>query len=195
MLLSSALLCLPGAAAAQDAADIVTFLAGGAIGLVVHEAGHVAVNLAAGVTPGVKGVAYGPFRFFAITHESVAPRREFAISSAGFWSQHIGSELILARRPHLRDEDAPLVKGMLAFNVLASAVYAGAAFARTGPPERDTRGMAVSAGMREPWIGAWLLAPAALDAARYYRRDAPWLRWASRVMKVGGVLLIVRAAD
>jgi hypothetical protein len=195
ILLSFALAAAPAAASAQDAADIVKFLAGGAIGLGIHEAGHVVVNLATGVTPGIKGVSYGPFRFFAITHESVPPAREFAISSAGFWSQHIGSELILASRPHLRDEAAPLLKGVLAFNVLASAVYSGAAFARTGPPERDTRGMAVSADVREPWIGVWLLAPAALDTARYYHPDAAWLRWASRAMKVGGALLIVRAVD
>jgi hypothetical protein len=39
-----------------------------------------------------------------------------------------------------------------------------------------------------------ILAPAVLDAARYYRPDVTWLRWASRAAKVGGAVLIVRAA-
>ena len=39
------------------------------------------------------------------------------------------------------------------------------------------------------------LAPALLDGARYYRPDAAWLKWASRAVKVGGALLIVRAAN
>jgi hypothetical protein len=85
------------------------------------------------------------------------------------------------------------LKGVLAFNVLASVAYAGAAFARTGPDQRDTRGMAISARVPEPWIGAMILGPAALDAARYYKPDVGWLRWASRAAKVSGVVLIVRA--
>ena len=195
MLLSCCLIGVPASAAAQDALNVAKFLAGGAVGLGLHEAGHVVVGVTLGTTPGLASVHFGPIPFFAITHDPVTPVREFAVSSAGFWMQHLGSELILARRPHLRDEDAPLIKGVLAFNVLASVAYAGAAFARTGPPERDTRGMAVNAAMREPWIGAWVLAPAVLDAARYFRRDEAWLRWMSRAAKVGGVLLVMRAAD
>ena len=89
------------------------------------------------------------------------------ISSAGFWVQHATSEWLLTRHPHLRREHAPFRKGLLAWNVLASAAYSGAAFARAGPPERDTRGMAMSLGVPEPWIGALILAPAVLDAVRY----------------------------
>jgi hypothetical protein len=60
---------------------------------------------------------------------------------------------------------------LLAFNVLTSVAYAGAAFTRSGPAERDTRGMAVTARVAEPWIGAVILTPAALDAARYFNRS------------------------
>lgn len=180
-------------AAAQSAGDVVRFLAGGAIGLALHEGGHLAANVATGSTPGLRGVRFGPIPFFAITHEPVSPARAFVISSAGFWMQHASSEWILSRRPRLRDESAPVVKGILAFNVLASAAYAGAAFGRFGPGERDTRGMASSAGIREPWVGGWILTPAALDAARYFTGDAAWLRWTSRAVKVGGVFLVLRA--
>ena len=82
---------------------------------------------------------------------------------------------------------------MLAFNVIASAAYAGAAFTTTGPAERDTRGMAVSAGVSERWIGGVVLAPAVFDAVRYYKPDSRWLRWASRAAKAGGVLLALKA--
>jgi hypothetical protein len=46
----------------------------------------------------------------------------------------------------------------------------------------------------EPWIGVIVLAPAVLDAARYYRPDSRVLQWTSRAAKVGGVLLIFKAA-
>ncbi len=145
--------------------------------------------------PGLKRVDYGGIPFFAITHRPVSRRREFAISSAGFWTQHAIDEWLLSSRPRLRRDHAPFLKGMLAFNVLASAAYAGAALTRTGPPERDTRGVAISAapgGIDERWIGALLLAPAALDTYRYFRPNARWAAWTSRAVKVGMVLLVLR---
>ena len=81
---------------------------------------------------------------------------------------------------------------MFAFNVLASVAYAGAAFAKTGPEERDTRGMAASSRMDERWIGALVLAPALLDGWRYYHPDAKWAAWSSRGVKIGMVVMVVR---
>ena len=181
-------------AAGQNVRDAALFVAGGALGLAAHEGGHMLLNVAFDASPGLRKVSFGPLPFFAITHEPVSPVREFAISSGGFWVQHMSSEWILSTRPHLRRERAPLMKGILAFNVLASVAYSGAAFTTTGPAERDTRGIALSGRLAEPWVGAMILAPAALDAARYYRPDVLWLRWASRAAKISGVLLIVRAA-
>ena len=171
------------------------FLAGAAVALVAHESGHLLLDTVFDAGPGLKKVNAGPIPFFAITHHSVSPVREFAISSAGFWVQHASNELILTRRPGLRHDHAPFVKGMVAFNVLTSTGYSIAAFARRGPTERDTRGMAASARLHEGWIGATILAPAALDAARYYRGDVRWLKWTSRATKIGGALLIIRAAN
>ena len=37
--------------------------------------------------------------------------------------------------------------------MIASAAYSTAAFGRFGPAERDTRGMATSLGIAEPWMG------------------------------------------
>src|SRR4029077_20039808 len=127
--------------------------------------------------------------FFAITHDRRPPTEEFVISSAGFWVQETMDEFLLGRRPRLRQRHAPFAKGMLAFNTLASVAYTGAAFARVGPDERDTRGIAAAARLAEPWIGAAILAPAAFDLARYYKPEVGWLRWASRASKVAGALL------
>ena len=183
----------PSVTSGQTLQESARFIGGAAAGLALHEAAHVAADLASGVSPGVKKVRFGPFPFFAITHEAVSPGREFVISSAGFWTQHAVSELLLTTHPELRNEDATVLKGLLAFNVLTSFAYAGAAFIRTGPDERDTRGMAISAGLDEPLIGALILAPAVFDTVRYFGGRNRWVVWGSRVAKVSGVLLVVKA--
>jgi hypothetical protein len=174
----------------------LVFLAGAATGLAVHESGHVVFGAAFGAHPRVRGIRFGPFPFFAIGHDPVSRGREFVISSAGLWLQNAGEEWLLSARPHLRDERAPWLKGLLAFDLATSAVYAIAAVGRFGPPERDTRGMAVSLGHHgapEPLVGAVVLAPAVLDGYRYLRPDAVWAVWASRGAKVGLVLLALAA--
>ncbi len=146
-----------------------------------------------GANPGIKRVSFHGIPFFAITHDSgLPPRNEFIIDSAGFWVQEAITEVILTRRPNLRHERAPLLKGLVAFNVLASVSYAGVAFARTGPAERDTRGMADALRWKEPYVGVLILIPAVLDAVRYFVPEARWAAWGSRVAKIGGVVLIVR---
>ena len=182
----------PPSAEEHPIANAATFLAGGVLGLGLHEDGHLIFDTAFDASARLEGIHFGPFPFFAITHPGdLSPRREFTISSAGFWMQDLSSEWILTRRPSLRDEHAPLAKGVLAFNVLNSAGYAFVAFARAGPFERDTRGMADSVGMDERAIGAMVLAPALFDAIRYFKPEARWAKWASRAAKVGSVLLLV----
>ncbi len=172
---------------------VAKFLAGAALGLAAHEGGHVAFDGIFDADPRLKRVEFHGIPFFAITHRPDLPRRqEFAISSAGFWVQHAGNEWILSRRPGIRRERAPIAKGLLAFNILASGAYAGAALTRTGPTERDTRGMAAGSRTDERVIGVLVLTPAALDAWRYYRPNNRWLKWVSRSVKVGMVILAVR---
>jgi hypothetical protein len=175
------------------AVDTVKFLAGGALGLAMHESGHLIFDAIFDAKPRVIGVHFGPFPFFAITHRSdVSARREFTISSAGFWVQEATDEWLLTKRPTLRDERAWGVKGLLAFNVLNSVGYAFVAFAKAGPAERDTRGMADSIGVDERVIGAIVLAPAVLDGYRYFNRGSGWAAWTSRAVKVGSVLLVLK---
>jgi len=171
----------------------VKFLTGAALGLALHEGGHLMFDAAFDARPRIAGVKFGPFPFFAITHRGdLAPRREFTISSAGFWMQDLSSEWLLTKRPSLRDARAPMAKGLLAFNVLNSAGYACVAFARAGPFERDTRGIASSIGVDERAVAALVLAPAVLDAIRYVKPDARWAKWTSRAAKVASVLLVVK---
>lgn len=181
--------------ASPRAASIVAFLGGAATALAAHEAAHLAFDFGFGANPRLARVDYGGIPFFAIAHDPVSRRREYLISSAGFSAQHAISEWVLTTRPGLRRDNAPFVKGAIAFNVLASVAYAGAAFSRTGPPERDTRGMAVSlgsGGVNERWIGAMVLAPALLDGYRYFVPDSRWAPWVSRAAKIGLVVLVLR---
>jgi hypothetical protein len=173
--------------------DVLKFLGGGAAGLAAHESGHLLFDAIFGANPGVKKVDFHGIPFFAITHDAgLPPRHEFVIDSAGFWVQEATNEWILSKRPNLRRESAPFTKGVVAFNVLASFAYAGAAFARTGPAERDTRGMADALGWKEPYIGLLILAPAVLDAVRYFHPEAKWAVWGSRGAKMFGVVLVLK---
>jgi hypothetical protein len=173
--------------------DSVKLVTGAVLALAIHEGGHLVFDAAFDARPRMTGVRFGPFPFFAVTHRAdLSPRREFAISSAGFWMQDLSSEWLLTKRPSLREAHAPFAKGVLAFNILNSAGYAGVALARAGPFERDTRGMADSIGVDERAIAAVVLAPAVLDAIRYFKPEARWAKWASRAAKVGSVLLVIR---
>ena len=174
-------------------ADVVKFLAGAALGLATHESGHLILDFAFDARPRLKRVELGGIPFFAITHRSdLSPRREFAISSAGFWVQESWNEILLTRRPMLRHAHAPIAKGALAFNILTSVGYGSVAFAKTGPVERDTRGMADAIRVDERAIAAMVLAPALLDGYRYFRPEAAWAKWASRAAKAGSVVLILK---
>jgi hypothetical protein len=168
-------------------------LLGGAAGLGLHEGGHLVANWAFEEKVRIKKVDYQGIPFFALTHApNLSPRREYVVSSAGFWAQYLYSEQILTHHPHLKDEQSPFRKGMLTFHVVTSLVYSGAAFGKTGPTERDTRGMAVSRRIDERWIGAMVLAPALLDIYRYFNPDARWAAWTSRGVKMGSVALVIK---
>jgi hypothetical protein len=174
-------------------ADVARFLAGGALALGVHEGGHLFFDAVFDADPHITRVQFGPFPFFAIAHRpDLSPRREFTVSSAGFWVQEATNEWLLAKRPNLRREHAPLAKGVFAFNVLNSIGYGAVALAKAGPAERDTRGMAASISVDERAIAAIVLAPALVDAYRYFRPESNWAKWASRIAKAGGVLLVIK---
>jgi hypothetical protein len=163
------------------------------VGLAAHESGHLLFDVIFDADPGFKRIEYHGIPFFAVTHRSgLPPRQEYTISAAGFWVQQATNEWLLTARPRLRTDHAPFAKGVFTFNVGVSAMYSVAAFARTGPPERDTRGMAEASRIDEGWIGAIVLAPAAFDTWRYFDPDSRWAVWLSRAAKIGSVLLVLR---
>jgi hypothetical protein len=177
----------------DTATQVLRFLGGAAAGLGAHEAGHLLFGAILDADPSIKGVDFAGIPFFALTHRpDLSPRRKFTVSAAGFWMQHFTSELVLTRHPRLRDERAPFKKGVLAFNVLTSVGYSVAAAAKAGPYERDTRAISDSLQISERWVGVMVLAPAVLDAYRYFKPDSRWATWSSRAMKVGWVLLVLK---
>jgi hypothetical protein len=189
-------LCLavaPTSAQESAASKFGKVLLGGAAGLGLHEGGHLVANWAFDEKVVVKKVNYKGIPFFALSHaNNLSPRREYVVSAAGFWTQFLYSEQILTHHPNLKDEPAPFRKGMLAFHVVTSLVYAGAAFGKTGPVERDTRGMAYARRINERWIGLMVLAPALLDTYRFFHPEARWAAWTSRGAKLGSVALILK---
>jgi hypothetical protein len=175
---------------------VLQFLAGAALGFAAHEGGHLVFDIAFDAHPRISRVEFGGIPFFAINHRSdLSSRREFAVSSAGFWVQESWNEYLLTRRPDLRNQQAPLAKGAFAFNILNSIGYGIVALARAGPVERDTRGMADAVSMDERAIAAVVLLPALLDSYRYFKPESEWAKWASRAAKAGGALLIVRKGE
>lgn len=182
-----------GPAADDDKGGAWPFLGGAAVGFGAHELGHLFFDVAFDADPGVKKVSFKGIPFFAITHANeLSPRQEYVVASAGFSVQNAMAEWILSRDPNIRREHAPFRKGILAFNLVASTVYSGAALFEIGPPERDTRPMAASLGINERWIGVLVVAPALLDVYRYFHPEATWAAWSSRGVKVGMVLLVVK---
>jgi len=178
---------------ASNGVSLGPFVGGALVGFGAHEMGHLLFDVVFDADPGIEKVSFKGLPFFAITHRGdVTPRQEYVISSAGFWMQHATSEWILSTEPDLRHTAGSFRKGVLAFNVGASAVYAAAAFARAGPAERDTRSMAGSLGIDERWVGVMILVPAVLDAVRYIKPDARWAAWSSRGVKIGLVLLVLK---
>ena len=174
-------------------ADTAAFLAGGAAAFGMHEGGHLLFDVIFDAQPHLAPVRYGPVPFFAITPtRALSPRQLFVVASAGLWTQQISSEWLQPAHRDLRHEHAPFAKGMLAFDVLTSIGYATAAFTETGPVQRDTRGIAVGASVSERTIGVLVLAPAVLEAYRYFKPNSVWARWAIRAVEAGSFMLIIK---
>ena len=95
---------------------------------------------------------------------------------------------MLKEHPHLWQEDAPIAKGVFAFHIITSLVYAYGALSGNGPTARDTLGMADNLGIQERWIGLAILAPALLDLYRSVHPEANWAVYTSRTLKVGFVV-------
>ena len=128
-------------------------------------------------------------RFLPSRMSPSRPLKEFAISSAGFWVQHAGSEILLiaaagpAGRACAGCEGAARVQRADVGDVCGRGVRASrpgrAGHARDG-------GVGGYRGTVDRASRSWR--PPCSMRARYYRPRSRWLRWASRAAKVGGAL-------
>ncbi len=176
--------------------DPKRFFTGAFLGFLGHETGHVLANYAVGTDPYLKSVKYGPFPFFTIEPgKELTDREHYLISSAGFNAQHLINEWMLTSHPNLREEDEPLLKGIATFNFWLTVGYAASAFTKTGPVERDTKGMADSLGWSERSVGAMILVPTLLDTYRYKHPEAKWAKTASRISKIVIIGLVFTVDD
>jgi hypothetical protein len=177
----------------STASATVAFVLGAGTALAAHEGGHLLFDEIFDAHPSIQKVSFHGIPFFAVTHDyGRSDRKEYVIDTAGFWVQEATNEWLLHRHPDLRHEKEPYLKGVFAFNVLASVAYAGAAFAQTGPVQRDTRGMAQALHWKEPAVGVLVLLPAVFDAVRYYHPGAAWAVWGARTSKLAGVVLVFK---
>ena len=121
-----------------------------------------------------------------------AAAQEFTISSAGFWVQNATNEWLLTKRPRLRLRARALREGRLRLQRRRVRRCTRSRHSRKrDPPERDTRGMAVSSRIEKPWIGAIVLAPAVFDTWRYFDPDSRAGRCGCRAPRRSGAVLLV----
>lgn len=186
-------------------ARAVAAVAGGAaVGFLAHETGHLLVNAAFGNQPTIEGMRlWGAVPFVVIAPHidcrddtractkgdgspfGAGPRGKLAIVLAGYQVQHLTDELLLSLSPDLHTRSAPFRKGLLAFNVLTSVVYAAGAFTGLEDEHGDLANASRLSGRDSRVLATCLLVPALLDAYRYLHPEARWAAWASRVAKVG----------
>ena len=191
LLSQSARADLPKEADFRKVTDWLWLLAGAASGLVIHEGGHVVMDLATGSEPELRKVSLGPFPFFAIQPTKVqSPQQVYAISMMGFATQGLYSELILGIDPRLREHHRPFLKGLLGFHVVLSVGYAVTGLAGIGPPQSDVNSMARALQIPSWGTGLLVLVPAVCDLYRYFVPDSRWAPWVS----LGGKLTMVGAA-
>ena len=171
--------------------DWLWLAAGALTGFVVHEGGHVVLDVATGSEPELRKVTLGPFPFFAIQPTKVqSVQQVYAISMMGFGVQGLYSELILGIDPRLREHHRPFLKGMLGFHIVLSVGYAITGLASIGPPQSDVNSMARALNVPSWGTGLMVLVPAACDLYRYFVPDSRWAPWVS----LGGKLTMIGAA-
>ncbi len=167
---------------------------------VVHEACHAVANLSMANVPTLAPVRFlGFLPFFAVSPDITCrggsctrrdgqafwpgPRGYAWIVSSGILCQEVTDEIILTGHPRIRHETEPFLKGMLLFNTATSVAYGIANLAGIEPPQGDLYGLD-ALGAPHGLYAALVLGTAALDVARYFLPDVPWIPWVSRGTKV-----------
>ena len=98
-------------------ADSVKFLTGAALGLAMHEGGHLVFDTIFDASPRIKGVRFGPLPFFAITHRGdLSPRRVHDLLGRILMVDLV--ERVVADQTRPLREGTRCSRSVLAFNVL-----------------------------------------------------------------------------
>ncbi|MFT3700160.1 MAG: hypothetical protein QM831_43845 [Kofleriaceae bacterium] len=191
-----------GITSIDDAATAGLFLAGGAVGFLAHESGHVAMNYALGNSPEVHGITtFGFIPFVAIapalqcsgsvclkrdgTPLAFGPSGKYLIVTAGYDVQHLTTELLLTLTPRLRYDDAPFRKGLFTFDILLSVGYAVSDYLGVEDSHGDSLNAEQASGINRFVFATLLIAPAILDTYRYFNPKSKWAPWVSRGTKLG----------
>ena len=135
-----------------DAGDVAQFLLGGALGLGLHESGHVIAGAAFGANPGIKGILrlHPVLRHHARSRVAGAGIHDLCRGLLGA----VADERMAADAPPQPARRArPDREGRPRIHVLASADYGVAGMAHIGPPESDTRGDGRALRVNEAWVG------------------------------------------
>lgn len=175
--------------------DWLLLLGGAVSGLVLHEMGHLTVDLIADNKPVIRPVALGPLPFFAISPTQAKSSGElYGVAMAGFFVEAVYTELIFANSPDLRYHHQPFLEGMLALHFALDLGYAITGFAGIGPHESDVNTMARAADVSPAAIGTMLALPLMFDLLRYLkpelRNRSIWIGMSARWLMFGGVLFL-----
>jgi hypothetical protein len=188
----------------HDVPTLAIYLGGGLVGFLAHESGHVVMNLAYGNVPQFQHITtFGFIPFVAINprlscHGDVCTKHDgtplsggesgkYNIVTAGYDVQHITTEVLLTLEPDLRWRRAPFRKGVFAFDILLSVGYALSNITGTESSFGDSANAVAASGLPRAVFDAVLVAPAALDAYRFFHPEAKWAPWVSRGAKLGMV--------
>ncbi len=183
-------LCTAGEADFRRVTDYLWFLLGAGAGFVLHESGHVVMDVATGTYPTFVGVKLGPFPFFAISPAHVRDNQQrYAVAMAGFMVEDMAFDLSLDIDPYLRQHHRPFLKGVLWLHILLDTGYAITGFAGIGPPQSDINTMSRALGIPSWAVGLMLIVPALTDTYRYFVPNSRWAPW----VNVGGKLTMVGA--
>jgi hypothetical protein len=167
--------------------DWAWFATGALTGFVSHELGHIITDVILRKSISFAEVHLGPFPFFAIQPCcNLSSRDLYVISSAGFWVQDVGSEVILSLAPEIRSQHQAFAKGILMLDITLSLGYAITGFIGTGPAQSDVSSMARALRIPSWQVGIGLAVPALIDMYRYF---VPHSRWAPYASIQGKLLL------
>lgn len=157
-----------------------SFFAGVAVGIGVHELGHITVASANGYGVRITQMS------ITYTGDPMTSKTHLEIASAGIQAQWLLSEgLLREHEAHPAKAMPSFQAGMVMSHILISAAYLTVL---RNNPYGDLRGISDSTGVSTQQLALWLAVPAALDYWRLTARHVPaWVPQLSLGIKCVGI--------